>query len=226
MLDIFKAEAGYSTGRYSAALKAGLVDFGGEGGNGWTFWLQRNNFWLDGDMLRTELLQFLDSGRLWRLRLELEERGAEDIPGPYGLGGYITAKANIDSEMSRSVFEVTAGKGYKPWKYLSIHADARYVSYSDDRWTGESDFFDLWAGLRTDLGGSGWVAWGIGVAPHRFDRWYFDFTGDGRESFLLDQGVFWNVNPVRKDAILERLGEAEKEMSENWSLTLEAGWTF
>ena len=193
------------------------------GGN---FWLQNQNFWLDGDMLRTELFQFADSRKMWRAVLSFEESGIDTIPGPYRLEGYLTAKGNWDGDQSRSMFEISGGKGIRAGSFLSVHADLRYVSYTDDRWTGESSFFDLWAGLRGSLGGTGWAALGVGVAPHRFDRWYFDFTGDGRESYLLNQDLFLEVTPYGEEYLLESLGKAEKSLSEEWRLSFEAGFTF
>ncbi len=226
-MDLFDADVIYETERIKIGLKVNLLDFGGSGGMGRTFWLQGSNFWLDGDELRTELLQFLDSKRMWKASLNIEEGGVGEIPGPYRLEGYLTAKANWNGDKARNMFEISGGKGIRMGSFLSLHTDLRYVSYSDDRWVGESSFFDLWAGLRGTLGGTGWAALGIGVAPHRFDRWYFDFTGDGRESYLLDQGLFMEVDRLGgEDSLVESLGEAEKKLSEEWRLSFEAGFSF
>ena len=226
-MDLFDADVKYESEKMKIGLKVDLLDFGGSGGMGRTFWLQGSNFWLDGDMLRTELLQFLDSKRMWKASLNIEEGGVEEMPGPYRLEGYLTAKANWDGDGVRSMFEISGGKGMRAGSFLSLHADLRYVSYSDDRWIGDDSFLDFWAGLRGTLGGQGWVALGIGVAPHRFDRWHFDFTGDGRESYLLDQGLFMGVDRFGgEDALVESLGEAEKSLSEEWRLGFEAGFTF
>ncbi len=225
-MDIYGAGLKYDTKMMNIGFDIDFIDFSGSGGQGLTFWLSGSNFWLDGDMIRTELLQFLESKRMWRTVLELEESGVDVIPGPYRLEGYLKAKANWDTEESRSMFEISGGKGIRAGSYLSLHTDLRYVSYSDDRWVGESNFFDIWAGLRGSLGGSGWAALGIGVAPHRFDRWYFGFTGDGRENYLLDQDFFethsWTADPDP----LGSLGEAEKQLSEEWRLSFEAGFSF
>jgi hypothetical protein len=225
-MDLYSAGAGYDAGRLSLKMEAGLLDFAGPGGEGRNFWLQGWNFWLDGDMLRTELLQFLDSSRMWRFRFSLEEEGVEALPGPYRLEGYLEMKANLDTGRSSSMFEVTGGKGLKAGRYLSLHVDLRYVNYSDDRWQGESGFFDAWAGLRGHLGGKGWAALGVGVAPHRFDRWYFDFTGDGREGWLLERDVFGYLFPVQEGDPLDALREAERSLSEEWGLTFEGGFAF
>ncbi len=224
-MDIFSIGFEYEAERLKIDLDLDFLDFGGSGGTGRTFWLQGWNFWLDGDMVRTELLQFLDSERMWRAVLSIEEGGADEIPGPYRLQGYLLAKANWDGETERSIFEISGGKGIRAGSYLSIHTDMRYVQYSDDRWVGESGFFDLWAGLRGNLGGSGWAALGVGVAPHRFDRWYFDFTGDGRESYLIDQFHLWWVEPGEEAAFIEELGKAEKILSEEWRLSFESGFS-
>ena len=225
-MDIYGAGLKYDTKRMNIGFDIDLLDFSGSGGQGLTFWLSGSNFWLDGDMIRTELLQFLESKRMWRCVLEIEESGSDIIPGPYRLEGYLKAKANWDAEESRSMIEISGGKGIRAGSYLSLHTDIRYVTYSDSRWTGESSFFDIWAGFRGSLGGSGWAALGIGVAPHRFDRWYFDFTGDGRESYLIDQDFFevdgWTADPD----LLGSLGEAEKQLSEEWRLSFEAGFSF
>jgi hypothetical protein len=225
-MDIYDAGLGYATGRLKMDFEADFIEFNGDGGTGRNFWLQSSNFWLDGDMVRTELLQFLDSRRMWRLSLKIEEGGVEDIPGPYRLEGYVLAKTNLDNDASRSIFEISGGKGIRAGSWLSLHTDLRYVSYTDDRWVGESSFFNLWAGLRGHLGGSGWAAIGIGVAPHRFDRWYYDFTGDGRESYLLDEGLFNIVNRYFEEGLLEELGRREEELSEEWSFTFEGGFSF
>jgi len=225
-MDVFNVGLKYETEKLKIDFDIDLLDFGGSGGMGRNFWLQGWNFWLDGNMVRTELLQFLDSKRMWRVSLNLEEGGVDDIPGPYRLEGYLSAKGNWDSEEARSMFEISGGKGIRAGSYLSLHADLRYVSYSDDRWVGESSFFDFWAGLRGNLGGSGWAALGVGVAPHRFDRWYFDFTGDGRESYLIDQYPFGWVAPGEEQSLIEELGRAEKSLSEEWRLSFEAGFSF
>ena len=225
-MDVYEAGVKYETARMKLDINLDFLDFGGSGGMGRTFWLQGQNFWLDGDQLRTELFQFLDSKSMWRAAMTIEEGGVEEIPGPYRLEGYITAKANWDRDEASSMFEISGGKGIRAGSYLSLHADLRYVSYSDDRWVGESSFFDFWAGLRGTLGGSGWLALGLGVAPHRFDRWYFDFTGDGRESYLLDQDLFRRVRPFEEGDPVESLGEAEKSLAEEWRLSFEGGFSF
>jgi hypothetical protein len=225
-MDIFDAGAEYNTDRVKTGLTIDYIEFSGDGGKGRNFWLQNPNFWLDGDMLRTELLQFGDSKNMWRAVLNLEEGGVDTIPGPYRLEGYISVKANWDGDQARSIFEISGGKGIRAGSYLSVHADLRYVSYNDDRWVGESSFFDLWAGLRGNLGGSGWAAIGVGVAPHRFDRWYFDFTGDGRESYLLDQDLFQDVNQYDEGRLIEELGRAEQSLAEDWRISFEVGFSF
>lgn len=225
-MDIFDARAEYNIEKVKINLKVDYIDFNGDGGMGRNFWLQNPNFWLDGDMLRTELLQFGDAKNMWRAVLNIEEGGVDTIPGPYRLEGYITAKANWDGEQARSMFEISGGKGIRAGSFLSVHADLRYVSYNDDRWVGDSSFFDLWAGLRGNLGGTGWVALGVGVAPHRFDRWYFDFTGDGRESYLLEQDLFQEVNQYEEGRLIEELGKAEQSLAEDWRISFEGGFSF
>jgi hypothetical protein len=225
-MDVFDAGVKYGTGKLNADLDIGLIDFSGSRGVGRTFWLQGWNFWLDGSMLRTGLLQFLDSKRIWGASLTIEEGGVDPIPGPYRLEGTISARYDWDSELSRSIIEISGGKGVRIGSYLSIHTDIRYVTYSDERWVGDSGFLDFWAGVRGDLGGTGWASLGIGVAPHRFDRWYFDFTGDGRESYLLDQGLFMWVEPDNGQYLIEELGKAEKSLSEEWRLSFEGGFSF
>ena len=225
-MDVFNVGLKYETEKLKIDFDIDLLDFGGSGGMGRTFWLQGWNFWLDGNMVRTELLQFLDSKRMWRVSLNFEEGGVDDIPGPYRLEGYLSAKGNWDGDEARSMFEISGGKGIRAGSYLSLHSDLRFVSYCDDRWVGESSFFDFWAGLRGNLGGSGWAALGVGVAPHRFDRWYFDFTGDGRESYLIDQYPFGWVAPGEEQSLIEELGRAEKQLSEEWRLSFEAGFSF
>ena len=203
-----------------------FLDFNGSGGVGGTFWIDNSNFWLDGDILRTELFQFVDSKRMWRATLGFEESGVEEIAGPYRLEGYIAAKVNQDGDENISMFEITSGKGIRAGSYLSLHTDLRYVSYRDDRWVGESSFFDFWAGIRGMLGGSGWAALGVGVAPHRFDRWYFDFTGDGRESYLLDPDFLRLHYRREENDLLNTLSNAEKFLAEDWRLSFEAGFSF
>ncbi len=225
-MDVFQARVVYETGSLKIDLEIDLEDFSGDGGIGRTFWLQYYNFWLDGDQLRTEMLQFLKSESVWRAKLLVEEKGAEQIPGPYRLEGYLSASARWDGNTDRSMFEITGGKGLRAGSYLSFHADLRYASYRDDRWTGDNGFLDVWLGMRASLGGSGWVAWGMGVPPHRFDRWYYDFTGDGREAFLLDQGLFDAVDILGEDDLIDWLGRAEKSLAEKWRLSFEAGFTF
>lgn len=225
-MDIFDARAEYNIEKVTIDLKIDYIDFNGDGGMGRNFWLQNPNFWLDGDMLRTELLQFGDSKNMWRAVLNIEEGGVDPIPGPYRLEGYITAKGNWDGDQARNMFEISGGKGIRAGSFLSGHADLRYVSYNDDRWVGDSSFFDLWAGLRGNLGGSGWVALGVGVAPHRFDRWYFDFTGDGRESYLLEQDLFQEVNQYEEERLIEELSKAEQSLAEDWRISFEGGFSF
>jgi hypothetical protein len=225
MMDVFEVRAGYETGSIKIDLGVELEDFSGDGGTGRTFWLQGLNFWLDGDRLRTEMLQFLHSENVWKAELLFEEKGVDQIPGPFRLEGYLSASARWDSDTDRSNFEISGGKGIKAGQYLSFHTDLRYVSYSDDRWTGDSGFLDVWLGMRASLAGSGWVAWGLGVAPHRFDRWYFDFTGDGREEYLIGNYLFDSV-AYGEDWWIDELERAEKSLAENWRLSFEGGFSF
>jgi hypothetical protein len=71
------------------------------------------------------------------------------------------------------------------------------------------------------------MALGIGIAPHRFDRWLFDFAGNGREAFLLDTGIFRYVDSaVEEQMLLLELEEAEQGLSDDWSMRFEAGIAF
>ncbi len=129
-MDLYEAGVSYCTERITLDFNIDFLDFSGSGGTGGTFWMNNSNFWLDGDMLRTELFQFIESERMWRATLDVEEGGVEDIPGPYRLEGYLLAKVNWDGYEDRSMFEISGGKGIRAGSYLSLHADLRYVSYN------------------------------------------------------------------------------------------------
>lgn len=225
-MDIFKAGTTYENSRMMLELNIDYLSFTGSGGLGRTFWIQGQNFWLDGNQLRTELIQFMDSKSMWRVAINFEENGVDSIPGPFRLEGYFSARSNWDNDEARSMIEISGGKGVRAGSYLSLHADMRYVSYNDDRWVGENSFLDFWAGLRGNLGGSGWAALGVGVAPHRFDRWYFDFTGDGRESYLIDQGFFSGLRYWEEREPIEALSKAEQSLAEDWRISFEGGFSF
>jgi hypothetical protein len=224
--DMFDGRAAWETDALKLDIGLELEDFSGEGGSGSTFWLQRENFWLDGDRLRTDMLQFLDSKGVWKAMLRVEENGAEELAGPYRLEGYLSASMRWDGDTESRIFEITGGKGIRAGSLISFHADLRYADYRSVCWTGDSGFFDAWLGARGSLGSGGWAALGVGVPPHRFDRWYYDFTGDGREHYLLEQGIFESAGSSPQCELIDLLGKAEKSLSEEWRLSFEAGFSF
>jgi hypothetical protein len=224
---LVEGNAKYRFGRFDITVEGSYEWFEGDGYSGRVFWLQRRNFWLDGDRLGVETIPFLDSQALWRAGLGIEEASGDSMPAPYRCAGYLEATATGDRDSGGvTILEVTGGKGIVVHELLSVHVDLRFVSYGGDRWKGDSDFLDTWIGLRSPVSDHGWIAFGVGVAPHRFDRWYYDFTMHGRESYILDRDLFSLVDLPYEDILLEELGEAEKEMAGDWRIQFESGFSF
>ncbi|MDD3642043.1 MAG: hypothetical protein PHQ19_01045 [Candidatus Krumholzibacteria bacterium] len=226
--DILEARFEGTAGAVRGTARIRRESFEGAGNTGRVFWLVRRNFWLDGDRITTGMLPFLDAPVVWEAELRFERERPDTMPGPYRLDGYIAGLVRFEpSSDGAAVYELTAGQGIAVHRLLSLHADLRYVAYQDCGFTGDGGFIDAWFGMRAPLSAGGWLALGVGVPPHRFDRWLFEFAGDGREAYLLDSGVLGRVDhPLEEDLLLPGLEEAEKSLSEEWSIRFEAGLAF
>ena len=226
--DILGARLETVMGPVSGSARIGRESFESDENTGRVFWLARRNVWLDGDALTSTMIPFLDAPVIWEAELRFEQNRPDTMPGPYRIPGYIAGLVRLEpSSEGRAVYELTAGQGLEVNRLLSLHADMRYVAYQKCGFSGDGGFLDVWFGARAALSAKGWVALGAGVAPHRFDRWLFEFTGDGREAYVLDTGLIrWVDYPIEEELLLPGLEEAEKDLSEEWSIRFEAGLEF
>lgn len=226
--DILEALLEAQMGSVRGSARIRYESFADPGNTGRVFWLMRNNFWLDGDPLTSGMLPFLDAPVVWEAELRIEQDRPDTLPGPYRIPGYIEGLVRFEpAREGAAVYELTAGQGIAVHRLLSLHADLRYVAYQKCGLPGDEGFLDAWFGMRAGLPAGGWMALGVGVAPHRFDRWLFDFAGDGREAYLLDTRIFRFVDSIFEEELLMKgLEEAERSLSEDWSIRFEAGIEF
>lgn len=225
--EIFEARGETVFGPFRTAVRIRSERFTNSGSTGRIFWLQRRNFWLDGDRLRTELLPFLDARGMWEAQLVCEESRKDTLAGPLRSAGYAAAALRRGRDGSdATVVEITAGKGLNLARGVSLHVDIRHVAYRNCLPPGREQFLSAWIALRAGLSGSGWIAIGAGAPPFRFDRWRYEFAGDGREAYLLETGLLDSFERPEGTTLLERLGEAERALSRERRIHFEAGFAF
>ena len=191
------------------------------------FWVQRMNFWLDGDELVTGLFPFVYSSSLYEVKIAFLWGEQEDFEYPFreALDISLLQRSDAGGE-DRVVRELQLSKGFPLHKHLNFLCDFRYIHYDHEEWTGKRDFLDVYLSLNGEITASSWYAVGFGVNPFLFDRWYYHFSGYGRENYLLDQGLYDVFKTSSTADLMNALRDAEEELSEEWMITIEAGIRF
>jgi len=212
---------------------------------GEVFWIQRRNFWLDGDELTIGHLPFLAARDIYKVRMNLtlgEKTAGEPVTHiatrlTPARDGEAQPRAPYDPRLNlsflqrgcvtgrrRIVREITFSKGVPIYKKLTFYLDARFVSYQLDEWPGEKDFLDTFVALHSRITDNSWVAIGYGLNPHSFDRWLYRLSNHGREDYLIDRGVFQAVGDGSE--LIRTLRDAEESLSDEWMITFEAAVRF
>ncbi|HVO76540.1 MAG TPA: hypothetical protein VMT60_01020, partial [Candidatus Bathyarchaeia archaeon] len=203
----------------------GRVEQYGALNTGSTFWLGRNNFWLDGDEVSYGLIPFLSVGALYELTVscELDEAAPRALPWGKGLRFAMTQRGSVTG--GGPLFrEVRLAGGVAVQTRVSFLIDMRGVSYRYGE--TERDFVDAFLCLRGSVAKSLWCAVGTGVNPYGFDKWLYTFSGHGREDYLYERGVFRTLAASGEAASMKTLIDAEEALAEDWVVTVEAGFTF
>ena len=216
---------GYKTESFQAGLR-GMTDRFHKDGAAAIFWFQRYNFWLDGDDVEAGRLPFLDSRGLYLLSFTLEERD-ERVYGPYPMAGIFSISLRSDIyEKNRRMLQMGLARGFDLGKALSLHLDIRHVSYDLGGKEERFDYLDVWAGLCGRINDRGWVSVGAGLSPWSFDRWLFGMTGYGREKYLLERVIPVINGGGRIDRVTDAIKRYEEELSEEWTVSFQAGILF
>lgn len=192
---------------------------------GAVFWLQRRNFWLDGDRLSFGHLPFLKSRSVYEVGLELQRGGEAGYT--YGREFYFSFLHRGDQgDPHRGVVELLLEKWFRIGSRLDQMLDIRCISYRHSRWTGKRNFVDVFAALFCRITDSSWCSVGIGLNPYSFDRWLYRFSDHGREDYLMERGVLRVIDSADEAELMDSLKEAETSLSEEWMITFEAGLEF
>ena len=210
----------------------GAVERYGSAGDGSLFWLDKGNFFLDGDEITIGRLPFMESGDLYELEIRFVQPTGTGVDGgmmderstgirfePFALP-LVASFTEWGDRGGGRVRELRFSKGADLHDRIRFFADARYVSYRVDGWEGESDYLDLFIAARGRINDRSWISLGIGVDPSIYDGWRYGHTGYGRERYLVDRGIL--ESGISKDELLGALEEAERSLSEEWSITFEA----
>ncbi len=220
-----------SIGRFGVR---GAVERYGSRAGGELFWLRRYNFFLDGDDISIGRLPFIESSGLYEVEIffaQPEETGYDEGAGsadptdgnryfePFALpfAASYTERGSGDGDRVR---ELRFSKGADLHDRIRLFTDARYVSYGFEGWDGGHDFLDLFVALRATVREGSWMSLGVGVNPSIFDGWLYRRTRFGRESYLVEAGLL-DAYSTREE-LLVSIREAERSLSEEWSITFEA----
>ncbi len=194
---------------------------------GEVFWLQRNNFWLDGDHITPGHIPFLESSELIEFRLALGRENRNREKRPYEAGTHVSFLYRGDQTCGdRGLLELRFRKELSLVRSLSAHVDMRYVSFRHEAWKGDRDFVDVFAALSYAISGSSWVSVGIGARPYFFDVWRYRFSPWGREKYLIDEGLFDALGTDGVAGAIRALGDAENTLSEEVAITFETSYSF
>ena len=194
--DVVGADLRFGPPGRRARLAARLEHFSAEN-TGEVFWLEGRNPWLDGDRLTIGRLPFRGA------RVDVARRG--DL-------------------CSESVTEALAAVWVCLPRGIGLILDGRWVGYELDGF--DDSFLDMYAGLILPLGSRGWCTLGAGRDPVVFDRWTWSFERRGRNEFLAGRGLYEMAGAGDRDALLETLAAAEKELASGAVFTFEAGFRF
>jgi hypothetical protein len=223
---VFEGDVAVRIGDLSCSV-GGSAEGYSAGNTGDVFWLQRRNFWLDGDRLTAGRIPFLGSRDLREVRLHLGWNEDTDAGQPFRTGFRLTMMRRADGNDSRRrVTEITCRSVLPLLSRLTHIFDIRYVSYGHAAWLGGRRFVDLFTALKVHVTSSAWLSVGAGVNPFTFDRWLYRFVDHGRERYLIERGIFDSVSTGDESRILGALERAETDLSEEWSLIVEADMQF
>ncbi len=219
---VLRGDAGIRIGEL--ACRAGArAEMYSAGNTGDIFWLQRYNFWLDGDRLTIDRLPFLTSKNINEMHLHLGWREDEDSSDPYRTGLRLILMRRMDgSDPRRRVTEIAFREGLPVGRRLTHILDIRYISYSHPAWCGERHFTDFFTALNLRITPAAWVSVGAGVNPFTFDRWRHRFADYGRQEYLIYRGALTAVGEDDETGVLRALERAEEALSEEWSFVIEA----
>ncbi|HSG28992.1 MAG TPA: hypothetical protein VLA34_10965, partial [Candidatus Krumholzibacterium sp.] len=221
--DRLSVSLGWNSSR--AGLRLEYTDDSYSGGTHGHFRQSLYDFWLDEDIMRPSDIFFADSGGHSSLRLSIDEKG-RDRPGiPYKVAGTLSAEfSSVKAQRDIWRLEARLARGLRLSDIFAVHLDMRYVGYGHPSWEGKDSFLDLWAGLSVTPEAGPWITAGVGKAPVSFDEWIYGFTPFAREKYLLE-----SLSPgtgTELTGSLETLREAERSMSEDWGLSVQAGFSF
>jgi hypothetical protein len=220
-------------------LKVRIETYSG-GDTGEVFWFSKSNFFLDGDDITIGHLPFLGSSSLSELEIVLAQRGGSGA----GRRRIVDGSSRIEELHYREPFqreltlslllrgdmsgagdrfgEIRLSKGVEYRDRFGLFFDMRYVSYGIDGWSGTRDFVNAFAALYGRINEVSWLSIGVGADPYLYDRWEYAYSGLGREHFLLERGVMDAFSGGATGEALDALREAERSLSENWSITFAA----
>jgi hypothetical protein len=210
-------------GRCALDLR-GAVEAFSASNTGSVFWLDRTNFWLDGDELTCDRIPFLSARQIaeWSLRAVGEGDTLAGLPHGTGLSVSIAERRELGG---RALWrEVGLSKGLRLMSRGVFFVDMRGVSYRYGE--GERDFVDAFVSLRAAIAPSLWCSLGCGVNPFGFDRWLFDFSDHGRADYLIDRGVFRVLGERGESSAVKALVDAEEELAGDFMITFEGGYAF
>jgi hypothetical protein len=214
----------YGEGALTGSLEGRFTRFSASN-TGSIFWLGRTNFWLDGDEVSYDLIPFLSSREIVEARFMCAWRYEPLGALPWGRGLRFSISERGDpNEADRLFGEAVLSSGVAIHPRLTVLADLRAVSY---RYEGmRRDAVNLFFAAHGSISTSLWCALGAGVNPYAFDRWLFEFSDHGRADYLADRGIFRALAAHGEDASVKTLLRAEEDLSEDWVVTFEAGFTF
>jgi len=225
------ADVRSSIGHFGAR---GAVERYGSNAGGELFWLRKYNFFLDGDDISVGRLPFIESSGIYEVEIFFAQPGGSGSDGEAGSSVLVDGGGRFEpfalplvasftergSGGGERVREVRFSKGADLHDRVRLFADARYVSYDIEGWEGGGDFLDLFVALRACVREGSWISLGVGVNPSIFDGWLYRRTGFGRERYLVEAGLLDAYSS--REELLGSIEEAERSLSEEWSITFEA----
>lgn len=222
----FGGALGIDAGGFRLGLETVLRDFSADN-TGEVFWLQRRNFWLDGDGLDVDLIPFLAARNIYEFGFDLSEKDGADDVGPFDGRLRLSFLQRGDQSFEGLLLrEFLLKRGFPLHRRLNLFLDLRFVTYKYRESDGTADFLDTFAALQSRLTDDLWCSLGFGVSPYSFDRWLYSFERHGRKDYLIDEGVFEAAGYSNAGRRMEIMEEAEESMSEDWTITFEAGLRF
>jgi hypothetical protein len=217
---------------YELEFKGSVELYGSSNAAG--FRLVRRNFWLDSDRFRYYSLPLIDSGGIVELQGKISRGDTAAVAGfiEDGISFIFAADSERLSEYSLQLRAVrTFGtsrllpeqlRGVS--ESLEIIADIRGVVYNYPGLSAE--YLDIFLALRKEIGSHGWIMAGTGLNPYRFDRWKYGIVPYGREFHIEESGVKNSASTGFHDRAINKLREAEKNISIDHSFSVEAGFSF